>query len=180
MNKSEFSDNIALSAIVVGKVIAAIGQTPLQGIDSQTQGDLLLWGSLIQINGNILNAEFLRGSEQLGVDLQTLGYVLFVLGFILYRDDLEKRIRLGIAINLDLVLAGLIILSDKNMWRKMYLIIGNMMIIIGNFLQALGRKQRISQRGIIYRYNPMETRGAWTQVGGAGLILLGRLWETAG
>ncbi|GGL62075.1 DUF6944 family repetitive protein [Sporolactobacillus putidus] len=174
--KNETLKLTTLFSVVLGKIMIALGLTPSLGLPKETQQSLFFYGSLVQINGDALDAEFLRGDspDKIGTQLQAFGYVLVIYAFIVLQDQ-YKRLKVFQVNNFMQVLAGVIILSDRNVWKKNYLAIGNIIIILGNFIMALGRNDRLRSIAPLAYIDPLETRGGWTQATGAAIIFLGEV-----
>ncbi|MDD9149119.1 hypothetical protein OYT88_11205 [Sporolactobacillus sp. CQH2019] len=179
--KNETLKLTALFSVVLGKVMVASGLTPSLGLTPKAQQSLFFYGSLVQINGDALDAEFLRGGtpDKMGTQLQAFGYVLVIYAFIVLQDP-YKRLKLFQVNNINQILAGIIILSDKNVWKKNSLVIGNMIIILGNFIMALGRNSRLKSVAPLSYIDPLETKGGWAQAAGAAVIFLGEAEKSIG
>ncbi|MCL1631814.1 hypothetical protein M3N64_07605 [Sporolactobacillus sp. CPB3-1] len=180
MNREEMSDNIALASITVGKILNAIGQTPLEHLDRETQDDLVFAGSLIQVAaGSLLIDLFSEDSvARLGLALNFIGYGTFAIQFINDEDDDRKLLVQTMSANLKEVLGNMVLVSDPKAWRRMYVIIGRIMVCLGNFLEAQGRKRLLDAGGDYTLSDPMVTAGTWTEACGMLIILLGNLVET--
>ncbi|RYL99218.1 hypothetical protein EWH99_12795 [Sporolactobacillus sp. THM7-7] len=163
-----------LGSIVVGKIMVALGLTPALTITEETRRDLYFYGSVIQVDSDFLEAEFLQGDTpyKMGTQLEAFGYTQAVYGFLTIQDPLAQ-LKLFRSNNLIQILAILIFLSDEEVRKENHLIIGNITDGIGNLISAMGKDNRI--RGItpLSDIDPLETKGAWVQVAAAVIVLLG-------
>ncbi|WP_100488450.1 DUF6944 family repetitive protein [Sporolactobacillus pectinivorans] len=179
--KSELLRISALSSVVLGKILVALGLTPSIRKSRKTQESLIFYGSLLQINGDSIVAEFHpKGSPyRFGTQLEALGYVIGTFAFIVFPDPFV-RLKFLKFNNLDQVLGGTVILTDKNAWKENYLVVGNVAAVIGNFLLALGTTSRMRSPAPLSYIDPLETKGAWTTMASATIILLGELARASG
>ncbi|RYL95739.1 hypothetical protein EWI07_00755 [Sporolactobacillus sp. THM7-4] len=168
----------ALGSVVVGKLFIAWGLTP-QKNRTGADGNLIFYGSVMQVNGNALDAGFLRGEtpDKIGTQLQVMAYIMSVYSFIVIQDQ-YARIKIGLAVNLILVLSEIIILSDRSIWNKNYLVIGNMIYAIGSLIHAMGKKNRLYSPSPLTTIDPLETKGAWVQAIGIIIIFSGTAAES--
>ncbi|MDN3953899.1 DUF6944 family repetitive protein [Sporolactobacillus laevolacticus] len=180
MKREDFSENIALVSITIGKVMAAVGQTPIKNLDRETQDQLVFLGSLIQVAAGTLVFDFFpdNPTAKFGIALNVIGYGAFVFQTISPEDDPERLLAQAISSNLKEVLGNMLILTDQEVWQKMYMLVGTIMLCIGNFLQAQGRKRLLDEGDYLTLFDPTVTAGTWMETGGIAAIMLGRLAET--
>lgn len=174
--KNELLKLSALSSVVLGKIFVAVGLTPSIKKSQKNRDALLIYGSLLQINGDTLVAEFHpKGSPyKFGIQLEALGYVISVFAFILFQDP-YVRLKFFKFNSLNQVLGGIVILTDQNAWKENYLVIGNTASVLGNFMIALGADSRLRSKEPLSYISPFETKGAWITTFSAATILLGEL-----
>ncbi|BBN98765.1 DUF6944 family repetitive protein [Sporolactobacillus terrae] len=180
MNRKELSEGFALLSITIGKVMAAIGQTPIKTLDRETQDQLILLGSIIQVGAgaSLIDLTSNNSSEQLGLALTVIGYGSFVLQFIRDEDDDRILLKRAISSNLKEVLASFVIATDPIFWRKMYQIIGTMLVCIGNYIQVMGRNRLLAEGEDYTLFDPLVTFGTWMEAGGSAILTLGTIEET--
>ncbi|MCO7176284.1 DUF6944 family repetitive protein [Sporolactobacillus kofuensis] len=180
MNREEVAENFALLSITVGKVMAAAGQTPIRQLDRETQDQLVFLGSLIQVAAGTLIAEFVSDNPttQFGIALNVIGYGSFVIQFIRNEDDQRRLLAQGMSSNLKEVLGNLLILTDKELSKKNYALVATLLLCLGNFLQAQGKKRLLDSAEDLTSFDPIVTAGTWVEAGGAAVFMLGRLVET--
>ena len=128
----------------VGTIISAVGNTPSSFIKEDLQGNLDLWGNVLQATGNALQVDEL-GNLSLGTignEIQSIGNVTVVAGTIIEFKEEEIEQRLTITGNWLQALGGLVNVADEfegNTHAGMSEnIIGNLLQSIGNSLQAIG------------------------------------------
>lgn len=172
------NDWLALSAqasVVLGKVMVAIGLTPSITKSEKNVDFLTFHGSVLQFTGFTIEAEISRDEYyQFGTRLKAFGYIMIIYSFITCQDSYSK-LRFSEFNSLDQVLASVVILSDRSTWEENYLLIGNFMALIGNFLISFGRAERMRSPAPLDYIDPLETKGAWITALGTTIILLGEV-----
>ncbi|MFT8871062.1 MAG: hypothetical protein ABF868_02105 [Sporolactobacillus sp.] len=180
MNLDEFQGNVAHASFTLGKIMAAIGQTPIEGLDQDVQNDLVFYASLIQVAAGVMLIDFFTDNPtaQLGINLTVIGYGSFVLQFIRDVDDpviLTVRAR---SANLKEVLGNFVIVSDPDIRERFYWTIGAIIVALGNLLEALGRTEILRKADDAAFFNRKVTQGSWMEAVGSAIITLGYLYET--
>ncbi|MFT8317472.1 MAG: hypothetical protein ABF651_04245 [Sporolactobacillus sp.] len=180
MNQEELTGNIGHFSFMLGKIINAIGQTPIEGLDEDLQATILLYGSLVQVAAGSLLIDFFTDNPtaQLGIDLTIIGYGTLVFGFIRSEDDPRRLTVQARSGNLKETLGNVVLLSDPEIQQKFYWVIGAIIICLANLLQALGRSEILSQPGDPALFNKSVTRGSWMEALGSAIIMFGYLYET--
>lgn len=164
----------AVASVVLGKVMIALGLTPSITKSQKKQDILVFNGSLLQLNGFTIDAElFHKGNYKAGTELQALGYGIEAFSFIISQDP-SLRLKYTEFNALDQVLGGGVVLADKKTWKENHLLIGNIMGVIGNFMIALGKNNRLRKKASSV-VDPLETKGAWITTIGMAIILLGEI-----
>ncbi|GEB75991.1 hypothetical protein SIN01_03360 [Sporolactobacillus inulinus] len=180
VNRKELSEDFALLSITIGKVMAAIGQTPIKTLDRETQDQLILLGSIIQVGAGaaLIDLASNNPSKQLGLALTVIGYGSFVLQFIRDEDDDRILLKRAISSNLKEVLASFVVATDPIFWRKMYRIIGTLLVCIGNSIQVMGRNRLLTKGEDYTLFDHLVTFGTWMEAGGSAILTLGTIDET--
>ncbi|MFS0777328.1 hypothetical protein ABC255_15170 [Neobacillus sp. 3P2-tot-E-2] len=130
----------------VGTVTAAVGSTP--SLNEDTQESLNLWGNVLQGTGNALIADAQEGFTlgKLGNEAQAIGNSTVVAGILLNISE-ENKLKLDINGNLLQAVGGGIalpedLLDDPSTIRTLN-IVGNVLQITGNSMQALGGAEEL-------------------------------------
>lgn len=126
----------------IGTVTSAVGSTPSLFIKKGLRNDLNLWGNVLQGVGNAVVADG-QGElslETIGNELQSVGNITVIAGLVIDLED-EIQQRLIIDGNLIQALGGATALGneleDISEEDDIYNIMGNLLQVIGNSLQAL-------------------------------------------
>lgn len=177
MNTKQFQNAIAYSAISFGKLIAAIGQTPIEKLDPDLQNDLVLYSALIQTAASAVLIDFTdtEPTAQLGFALTFIGYGSFALQFLRDVDDPNYLIVRARSANLKEMLGNFILTMAPN--QAPYWKIGTIIVTLGNLLEALGRSELLQQDNSSTLFNVSVTRGVWIQAIGWILLTLSYLHE---
>ncbi|KGX92382.1 hypothetical protein N781_16675 [Pontibacillus halophilus JSM 076056 = DSM 19796] len=154
----------------VGTVLAAIGSTPTKKLPPQTLKDFNVIGNTLQATGNGL-ATIGKDPLKLGTvgnEVQAIGNTLVIAGLITNVDQRTKDI-LNTQGNLFQATGAGVGFADA--WEQdpsisnVYLLIGNLLQVVGNGLQAIfGNEERTQV---------LDALGSWIQAVGAVLTALG-------
>lgn len=175
----------------IGTVTSAIGSTPFSFIKMNLRNDLNLWGNVLQAVGNAIevNGQEELSLETIGNELQSIGNVTVIAGLVIdFEDEIQKK--LIIIGNLIQALGGATALGDefKDTSNKdeIYNIIGNLLQLIGNSLQALSGIYELKSSRSKDAKNSNEEKnndisldviGSWIQAVGSVISLIGQIRE---
>ncbi|PFK30370.1 hypothetical protein COI93_22500 [Bacillus cereus] len=185
----------------IGTVIAAVGSTPSSFIKKDLRNDLNVWGNVLQAVGNAVEADGEEeiSLEKIGNEIQSVGNVTVITGLTIdFEDEIQQR--LIIAGNWIQALGGSTALGgeleDISNRNEIYNIIGNILQVIGNSLQALSgvyelkasqfkddtnEKNSKNEKNNKDEENDeislLDVTGSWTQAVGSVISLIGQIHE---
>lgn len=180
MNATELTRNIALASIAAGKTINAAGKTPEFPITSETRDQLIFSGGLIQFGAGLLLTDIIRTDPefQFIVRLNILNNGIFSIQLLQDINDDPLLIRQAMSANLREIVGDLMLLTIQSIRSKMFSLLGIILIALGHFIQALGRKEQLAQGASFTEVNRQITGGSWIDACGSAIILLGNLAES--
>jgi hypothetical protein len=176
----------------IGTVTAAVGSTPFRSLGESFRNDLNLVGNELQAVGNALEADG-QGEvnlEGIGNELQSVGNVTVISGLVIdFKDETQQK--LIISGNWIQALGGATALGDEfedtSNINEIYNIIGNLLQVIGNSLQALSginelKASRIKDTETSKREEDnniwsLNVVGSWIQAIGSVISLIGQIQE---
>lgn len=175
----------------IGTVIAAIGSTPSINVSEQFREDLNLWGNVLQAAGNALqaDAEEELSLVRIGNEIQAIGNSAVAAGIVINFEQ-ETEQRLIITGNWLQALGGTTslgeLLEESHSLTLSFNIVGNILQVIGNSLQAIsgrielaGNHQSIKYPEGLIDSQTLDVSGSWLQAVGSVLSLLGVIRESA-
>ncbi|WP_242311838.1 DUF6944 family repetitive protein [Bacillus cereus group sp. BfR-BA-01331] len=128
--------------VAVGTIIAAIGSTPLKMLSSDLREDLNVWGNVLQVTGNVLEADG-QGEislEMIGNEIQSIGNVTVITGLVIDFEDKTQK-ELVITGNWLQALGGATAIGgeieDTSDIDESYNIVGNVLQVTRNSLQEI-------------------------------------------
>lgn len=172
----------------IGTVMAAVGSTPLEGLNDEIGENLDLWGNTLQATGNALMADAQEGFSlgKLGNEIQAVGNSTVIAGMVIdFKDQIKQR--LIINGNWLQALGGSLALPDELMQEESIIrslnITGNALQVIGNSLQAIGGIEELKDKNIEKKNNrsndpSLEFIGSWIQAIGSILTAIAQTKET--
>lgn len=165
----------------IGTISSAVGSTPSVFIQHDLLEELNLWGNILQATGSAIQAD---GQEDgsLGNEVQSIGNLTVITGLV---SDIESETKqkLNTSGNWIQAFGGLISLTDEledpTSISQAYTVIGNLLQIIGNSLQALAGMYALKGNqiaGTILQYLEfLSFSGSWIQAVGSVLSFIGQL-----
>ncbi|MFP7159730.1 hypothetical protein SFC34_28305, partial [Priestia aryabhattai] len=173
-------------------VTAAVGSTPFSSLGSSFRKDLNLIGNELQAVGNALEADGQgeENLERLGNELQSVGNVTVISGLVIdFKDTTQQK--LIISGNWIQALGGATALGDEfqdtSNINEVYNIIGNLLQVIGNSLQALSGIYKLKANYINNKESSekeednsiwsLDVVGSWIQAIGSVISLIGQIQE---
>ncbi|MBZ6489362.1 hypothetical protein CCZ20_27115 [Priestia aryabhattai] len=177
----------------IGTVTAAVGSTPFRSLGSSFRKDLNLLGNELQAVGNALEADGQgeENLERLGNELQSVGNVTVISGLVVdFKDTTQQK--LIITGNWIQALGGATALGDEfqdtSNINEIYNIIGNLLQVIGNSLQALSGINELKASYINNKESSekeednnsiwsLDVVGSWIQAIGSVISLIGQIQE---
>jgi hypothetical protein len=176
----------------IGTVTAAVGSTPFRSLGSSFRKDLNLLGNELQAVGNALEADGQgeENLERLGNELQSVGNVTVISGLVIdFKDTTQQK--LIISGNWIQALGGATALGDEfqdtSDINEVYNIIGNLLQVIGNSLQALSGVNKLKASYINNKESTekeednsiwsLDVVGSWIQAIGSVISLIGQIQE---
>ena len=169
----------------LGTVVAAIGSTPTIIESIQLRRDISLVGNILQASGNSLQADAEEGLpfEKVGNEIQAVGNTTVAAGIVLNVEE-ETETRLIITGNWIQALGGATaigeLLEEDPSASLPFHVIGNILQVIGNSMQALsggielvGDGQAASNPNEVDDRITLEVNGSWIQAVGSFLTFLG-------
>ncbi|MEH6917041.1 DUF6944 family repetitive protein [Priestia megaterium] len=176
----------------IGTVTSAVGSTPFRSLGSSFRKDLNLIGNELQAVGNALEADGQgeENLERLGNELQSVGNVTVIFGLVVdFKDTTQQK--LIISGNWIQALGGATALGDEfqdtSNINEIYNIIGNLLQVIGNSLQALSGVNELKASYIDNKESSekeednniwsLDVVGSWIQAIGSVVSLIGQIQE---
>jgi hypothetical protein len=174
-----------------GTVIAAIGSTQSINVSEHLHEDLNLWGNVLQAAGNALqaDAEEKLPLVRIGNEIQAIGNSAVTAGIVInFEQDTEQRL-----INTGNWLQALggatalgVLLEESPSLSLSFNIVGNLLQVIGNSLQAISGKIELAGKEQSEKYpeglnesQTLDVIGSWLQAVGSVLTLLAEIRESA-
>ena len=159
----------------IGTVEAAIGSTPITGIDDDVSFSLRLQGNVLQATGSALSAdgqESCQSFEYVGDVIQAVGNSTVIFGLLIpLPDDLDDK--LIIQGNWFQAVGSFVSIVDEQIQKgdlnQALNVIGALLQGIGNSLQAIG--------GILQLNEETNEKGLWIGVAGSWIQATGAILD---